>query len=1395
VDAAGPGDVIKVAAGIYTSMNGYGGTSQMVYISKTVTIRGGYTVTNAFTDPPDPVANPATLDAQDLGRVMFITGPTTIVTLENLRLTGGSATAGGGIFNDGTLTLIRTAVFDNLARGTNGANSSTYGVPTGGGSGGFGGAIFNAGTLAVMMSTLANNQAIGGTGGGDSGGGLAGGGGGGAGLGGAIFNDASATVSILDSTLSGNLAQGGDGGHAAVGGGAGGGLGAGVFNNQGAVSISNSTLSGNIANGGNGGYSTGGGASGPGGNGAFGQGGQGAHFGGAGGFGGGGGGGGGAGGTNGAAGFGGSAGGGNGGSGYSGAIFNHGVGTLILNNSTLAANQANYGLGGDFYNVPGSGIGGGVYADATSVVTLKNTIIAQNTTTNSYPDVSGIFISQGYNLIGDTSGGSGFISSDLQDVAPALDPLADNGGDTQTHTLLPGSPAIDAGSCVGAPITDQRGVTRPQGVGCDIGAYEAQTCYATHDDGTTVYDNVQEAVGAAGASGTVKVAGYCSGVQIRGGLMQTVYVSETLTIRGGYTAANWAVSDPVANPTTLDALGLGRVMVITGTIAPTVEGLRITGGAATQQGGGQYGYDAGGGIYVYSATATISNCTVYSNTASSGYTGAGGGVFLYGSLGTLSGNTVVSNTASSGYYGLGGGVALYLSAATLEDNTIQNNIAGTNGSGFGGGVYLTDAEGAMLVSNTVQGNTASTSDWGYGGGIYVEYGTATLVSNTVQSNIASTLYQGQGGGVSLEGSPSTLIGNTVISNTASIAAGGRGGGINIYYSDALLVDNTIQGNTASVDSSGRGGGLRIYDSAVTLSGNIVANNTASSAGDGWGGGVQAVFEECSECVPVFEENSVQNNVASVAYNGWGGGLYVYGGSASSIVLTGNTVVGNTATLSLSATGEGGGVWIGDFWGDGAFAMTNNLVADNHATTAGSGLYVTGGQLGTTGQLPHNTIADNTASSGDSGQGVYVGQFTTLVFTNTIIAGHASVGITVTDSTAAVTLEGTLWYNNGLDAGGAGAVLSSANVYGDPAFPDPASWDYHLSASSQAIDAGVEANVTTDFESDTRPQGNGFDIGCDESPFTAQADVSIEKSVTPAVATPDQIVTYTLTFTNTGPQPAHSVLITDAVPITLTNVSYTNTGAVITPTGSFFYTWEVEDLVPGQGGVIIITGTVPTSVGSVFDLSNHAEITTTTDDPTPSNNTSTASNTIDGTRRLYLPMVYNNSLIAPDLVVNQIIATGDSIQVVVKNQGNVIVKESFWVDVYINPDPAPTQVNQLWSDVASEGLVWGVTADLEPGETLTLTVGGAYYQPQYSSISWPLAVGTEVYAQVDSYNIGTTYGRVLETHEILGEAYNNISHVTVQALDLESFGGTEPFKTNGNPAITPADLPHLSRKDR
>ncbi|MGH2684507.1 MAG: choice-of-anchor Q domain-containing protein, partial [Actinomycetota bacterium] len=144
-------------------------------------------------------------------------------------------------------------------------------------------------------------------------------------------------------------------------------------------------------------------------------------------------------------------------------------GDVTINSSTITANTA------DSDN-NGSGDGGGLANDGgADTATLSNSIVAGNVDRGGEaPDCDdvGSTISAGHNLIGNTTG-CAFTpgTADLQNVDPMLGPLADNGGLTMTHALLPGSPAIDAGGSDAAP-TDQRGLPRNP----DIGAYELVLC-------------------------------------------------------------------------------------------------------------------------------------------------------------------------------------------------------------------------------------------------------------------------------------------------------------------------------------------------------------------------------------------------------------------------------------------------------------------------------------------------------------------------------------------------------------------------------------------------------------------------------------------------------------------------------------------------------------------------------------------------------------------------------------------------------------------------------------------------------------------------------------------------------------------------------------------------------
>jgi predicted outer membrane repeat protein len=159
-----------------------------------------------------------------------------------------------------------------------------------------------------------------------------------------------------------------------------------------------------------------------------------------------------------------------------------------LNNVTIANNLA------DSDN-DGNGDGGGIFRSA-GIAQVQNSIIARNfdTPVNSGsgiidPDCAGTLSSQGHNLIGRNDGCNGFthgvngdiVGSGASPVNPRLGALANHGGPTQTHALIPGSPAIDAGNPLtpggggfACAASDQRGVARPQGAACDIGSVERQ---------------------------------------------------------------------------------------------------------------------------------------------------------------------------------------------------------------------------------------------------------------------------------------------------------------------------------------------------------------------------------------------------------------------------------------------------------------------------------------------------------------------------------------------------------------------------------------------------------------------------------------------------------------------------------------------------------------------------------------------------------------------------------------------------------------------------------------------------------------------------------------------------------------------------------------------------------
>jgi uncharacterized repeat protein (TIGR01451 family) len=332
------------------------------------------------------------------------------------------------------------------------------------------------------------------------------------------------------------------------------------------------------------------------------------------------------------------------------------------------------------------------------------------------------------------------------------------------------------------------------------------------------YSSIQAAVDDASPGTVIKIAeGVYSDVHPYGTagdiITQVVRVEKNLTLRGGYTTTNWASSDPIANPTTLDGRGQGRVFFIERETTVIINGLHIVGGdanrgdaiapGAVERGG------RGGGLYASDATVTFTDNWVSGNTAT-----RGGGLYLKAGTTNLSGNTIDSNTA-----GYGGGAYLVdygegLGVATLDNNTFTSNAA--TGSititGQGGGILLLRSDETTLNSNIIIANSA-----GNGGGLYLRESDTAFVNSVVADNTATSA----GGGLYVDASSPNLKHTAFARNSGNEGIYVTGASevelINTIISTHTIGLNVTSGSEATLDTtlwydnaSNQGGGGTIH---------------------------------------------------------------------------------------------------------------------------------------------------------------------------------------------------------------------------------------------------------------------------------------------------------------------------------------------------------------------------------------------------------------------------------------------------------------------------------------------------------------------------------------------------------------------------------------------------------
>lgn len=339
----------------------------------------------------EPITVSGDTDNNGSGNVQVLKVNTGVVaTLNGLIITKGKSIGnGGGIVNNGLLTIMNSTVLDNSAPSS-------------------GGGIYSIGTLTITNSKISGNSAV---------------------YGGGIYSYYGA-LTVTNSAVSGNSAissfySGGGG----------------IYSSGGVLTIMSSTISGNSAGGsyGGGGIYISGTLS-----------------------------------MSGSTVF-------NNSTTFSGGGINNSYGTTTVTNSTFFNNSASNTGGGiinsgtltlknDTISHGSAPYGGGIYNGANKTLHYTNTIIANSTSGGDCVN-NGVLGTNTQNLVEDGSC-SAVLSGD-----PNLASLTDNGGSTKTMALFSGSTAINAGDntiCANAPVNnlDQRGVIRPQGGQCDIGAYE-----------------------------------------------------------------------------------------------------------------------------------------------------------------------------------------------------------------------------------------------------------------------------------------------------------------------------------------------------------------------------------------------------------------------------------------------------------------------------------------------------------------------------------------------------------------------------------------------------------------------------------------------------------------------------------------------------------------------------------------------------------------------------------------------------------------------------------------------------------------------------------------------------------------------------------------------------------
>ena len=538
--------------------------------------------------------------------------------------------------------------------------------------------------------------------------------------------------------------------------------------------------------------------------------------------------------------------------------------------------------------------------------TFRNTLIDGTCSTPPY-SASG-YISQGGNI---ESPGNTCQLTDATDqvgvpqTALGIGKFGPHGGPTGTIPLRPPSVAIDAAADC-PTLTDQRGVARPQGLACDVGAFEyegpevvavpalppagvAALLAALLVSGARARRRYRVRASALSAlafvalhAPTARAAVFpCSEAGIlaaaaAGGGPHTFSCAGPTTV----TLSNIAMLKP---PLTLD--GEGRLTVsggnshgvffVSDVAGQTVELRNLTLTAGT---GYEFAGDTYGGCIVTDAAMVLRNVAIVGCQATIG------GGFLGSKDLTLIGGRVVDNHALQSAGGIGRTDA---GATVITDSVISGNTAGLDGGGIAVG-----SSPLSIADSTVSGNTARS-----GGGVFVgddfASGSSAILRTTISGNTATDASQG-GGGIRIAIDQLEIADSTIADN--------KNGGISIdppqYFQDHVIRNTTLAGNTGPMPTAIFYCFYWSFILPITVVSNTILSGSCSAGVRSGGGNIESPGDTCGLVPP-----SDHSNVSGAALHL--GKLGLHGGPTRTIPLHAPSVAIDAAPGCLTATDQRG----------------------------------------------------------------------------------------------------------------------------------------------------------------------------------------------------------------------------------------------------------------------------------------------------------------------------------------------------------------------------------------------------------------------------------------------------------------------------------------------------------